>query len=330
LRFEIDATVRRPSGFLLEARFACDADALGLVGPSGSGKSTLLEAIGGIESGARVVLDGVDCSRVPLARRNVGYVTQDALLFPHLTVRQNLSYSPRAGPVDDVARAFRIDGLLDRMPRHLSGGERRRVALARAIASRPRLLLLDEPFSGLDETRRRDAMSFLDEVRKTFRVPMVIVSHWADEIIGLTDWALRLEGGKLTAAGPSATLLRGSETHVDNYLKGNVVGRGRVRAEGVELAAMIPDGVEGTVRVACYAHDILIGMREPRDISARNVLPVTILHVPGTGDPLLLEVGPPRLRVLVTRAAADALGLASGMRAYAVLKATSLVYLGAA
>jgi molybdate transport system ATP-binding protein len=330
LRIEVEAAIGRPSGFQLDARFACDSMALGLVGPSGSGKSTLLDAIAGIERGARVVLDGEDCSRVPLARRRVGYVTQDALLFPHLTVRQNLSYSPRAGPIDDVARALRIDGLLDRMPRHLSGGERRRAALARAIASRPRLLLLDEPFSGLDEMRRRDAMSLLAEVGRTFRVPMVIVSHWADEIIGLTDWALRLEEGRIIAAGPSATLLRGGETRIDNYLGGRVAGRGRVEVEGVELAAMIPEGVEGPVRVACYAHDILLGTREPRDLSARNVLEVTVLAVPCESDPLLLEVGPPRLRVLVTRAAADSLGLVSGARAYAVIKATSLVYLGAA
>jgi molybdate transport system ATP-binding protein len=330
MRFDVDATVRRPSGFVLAARFSCDAEALGLVGPSGSGKSTLLDAIAGIERGARVVLDDVDCSAVPLAERHVGHVAQDALLFPHLTVRRNLSYSPRAGRVEEVARALRIDGLLERMPRHLSGGERRRVALARALASRPRLLLLDEPFSGLDEKRRRDAMSIVSEVRKSFHVPMVIVSHWADEIISLTDWAVRLEEGRVVGAGPSASLLRGAEMHPDNYLRGQVIGPGRIDVDGVELFAALPDGVEGAVRVACYAHDILLGTREPRDLSARNVLPVTVLSVPQGGDPVLLEVGPPRLRVLVTREAAESLGLCSGVRAYAIFKASSLLYLGAA
>jgi molybdate transport system ATP-binding protein len=330
VRFEIDAAIRRPSGFVLAARFSCEADALGLVGPSGSGKSTLLDAIAGIEKGARVVLDGADCSAVPLARRRVGYVTQDALLFPHLTVRGNLLYSPRAGPIDDVARALQIDGLLDRMPRHLSGGERRRVALARVLASRPRILLLDEPFSGLDETRRRDAMSLLSGVRRAFGIPMVIVSHRADEIIGLTDWAIRLEEGRLVAAGPGPTLLRASDTHMDNYLEGRVLDSGRICVDGVELAAMVPDRVEGRVRVACYAHDVLLGTQEPRGLSARNVLPVTVFSVPQDRDPVLVEVGPPRLRVLVTRDALESLGLGPGMPAYAVVKATSIVYLGAA
>ncbi len=330
MKFEIDATVRRRSGFVLEARFSCDAESLGLVGPSGSGKSTLLDAVAGIERGSRVVLNGVDCSEVPLARRNIGYLTQDALLFPHLSVRRNLSYSPRAGPVEAVARTLRIDHLLDRMPRHLSGGERRRAALARAIASRPRLLLLDEPFSGLDETRRRDAMSLLSEIRRTFQLPLVIVSHWADEIIGLTDWAVRLEEGRVVAAGPSASLLRGGEVQVDNYLKGHVTGPGRLDVGGVELVAAIPEGVGGDVRVAVYAHDILLGTREPRDLSARNVIPVTVLSAPQGGETVLLEVGPPPLRVLVTREATESLGLKSGVRAFAVLKATSFVYLGAA
>src|SRR5262245_27698208 len=133
MKFQIEARVRRPTGWTLDVRIDCVADSLGLVGPRGSGKSTLLGAIAGIEPGARVVLDGRDISSLALHHREVGYVTQDALLFPHLTVRQNLAYSPTAGPPDDVARALGIDALLDRMPRNLSGGERKRAALARAI-----------------------------------------------------------------------------------------------------------------------------------------------------------------------------------------------------
>ncbi len=151
MKFEIEARIPRPAGFILDASFLCEAQTVGIVGPSGSGKSTLLDAIAGIEPGARVVLDGEDVSERPLHRRDVGYVTQDALLFPHLSVRSNLLFSPRAGALGDVPAALGIERLLERMPRHLSGGERRRVALARAVLSRPRLLLLDEPFAGLDD-----------------------------------------------------------------------------------------------------------------------------------------------------------------------------------
>src|SRR5262249_51697399 len=127
MRFEVDVHVLRSSGFALDAAFVCKADSLGIVGPSGSGKSTLLNAIAGIEPAEGVVLDGMDPSGLPLHKRNVGYVTQDALLFPHLTVRQNLLFSPRAGSIDSVARALGIGHLLERRPRNLSGGERRRV-----------------------------------------------------------------------------------------------------------------------------------------------------------------------------------------------------------
>jgi molybdate transport system ATP-binding protein len=173
-------------------------------------------------------------------------------------------------------------------------------------------------------------MSLLIEVGKTFHVPMVLVSHRADETIGLTDWAIRLEEGKVIAAGPSAGLLRDSETHVDNYLTGRVVGPGRIDIEGLELTAMVPAGTAGKVRVACYAHEVLLASRAPEGLSARNVFPVTVTAVPREGDPLLLEIGPPRLRVLVTREALETLGLGTGSRAHAVVKATSLVYLGAA
>jgi molybdate transport system ATP-binding protein len=330
VKFEIAAEVVRPAGFRLQASIDCEADAVGLVGPSGSGKSTLLDAVAGIEPGARVVLDGRDASRLPLESREVGYVTQDALLFPHLTVRENLLYSPRAEGLGDVPAALGIGRLLDRKPRNLSGGESRRVALGRAILSRPRVLLLDEPFGGLDEVRRREAMSLLDRVRRAYRLPMILVSHLADEIIGLTDWAIRLDGGRVIAAGPSASVLRASETRIDNYLEGIVSRPGHVRVEEVEFHALLPEGVDGRVRVACYAHDVLLAREAPAGISARNVFPVRITSVAPAGDAILVGLEKPALRALLTAEAVSALGLRPGVDAFAVVKATSVVYLGPA
>jgi len=328
MKFEFEVRERRRTGFSLEVRESIEADSVGLVGPSGSGKSTLLDSVAGVESGARVILGGVDCSRVPLEKREVGYVTQDALLFPHLSVRENLLYSPRAKDLGDVPQALGVGHLLERMPRNLSGGERRRVALGRAILSRPRVLLLDEPFGGLDETRRREAMSLLDQVRRTYRLPMILVSHLADEVIGLTDWAIRLEEGRVVARGPSVTVLRASETQIDNYVTGTVVGPGRVRVGSTELSVILPDAATGSVRLACYAHDILLATREPEQISARNVLRTRVSSIEGSGAAALVELEEPHLRALLTLRAIESLALKPGAEVFAILKATSIAYLG--
>jgi molybdate transport system ATP-binding protein len=330
MRFDVEARVRRRSGFSLEASVSCEAGSLGIVGPSGSGKSTLLDVLAGVEPGGRVSLDGADVSKVPLHRRRVGYVTQDPLLFPHLTVRRNLEYAPGARSVEDVATALGILDLLDRMPRHLSGGERRRAALARAIASQPRLLLLDEPFSGLDERRRREAMSLLDQARRRFALPMVLVSHFAEEVIALTDAAVRLEDGKVAAVGPSASVLRAGETQIDNFFTGCVVGPSLVRCGHVDLHAYVPEGVAGDVRLACYAHDVLLATSEPKEISARNVLWTMATGVEPAGEAVLVTLAAPPVKSLITREAADRLGVEEGKRLVAILKATSISYLGPA
>ncbi len=325
---EVEADVRRRD-FRLRASLRSESDRLAIVGPSGSGKSTLLDVIAGIEPG-RVVLDGEDVTRVPLHRRGIGYVMQDAPLFPHLTVRRNLAYGPRAAGVEEIAAHLGIAHLLDRMPRHLSGGERRRVALARAIASRPRLLLLDEPFAGLDEALRREAMSLLHRVCRETAVPMALVSHSPAEVLGLADRAVRLEGGAIVAEGPSASLLRAGETGIDNYFVARVVGKGRVRAGNVDLSVALPEGASGAVRLGCYAHEILLAREAPSAISARNVFPAVVRETVPAGDAVLATLDDPPLRVLLTAEAARDLNVAPGAPLVAVVKSTSIAYLGAA
>lgn len=201
MKLSVSLHIERKTGFVLDISFECSAQTLGVVGPSGSGKSSLLDCIAGVEHGGAVMLDGIDYSKLPLHKRDVGYVTQDTLLFPHLTVRDNLRYSPRAQAIEETAKALGIDGLLGRMPRHLSGGERKRVALARALASRPHILLLDEPFGGLDEVRRLEALHLLSQVRRQYSIPMILVSHRADDLHGNADWVICLEHGKVAASG---------------------------------------------------------------------------------------------------------------------------------
>jgi molybdate transport system ATP-binding protein len=227
-----------------------------------------------------------------------------------------------------VSRSLGIESLLEGMPRNLSGGERRRVALARALMARPRLLLLDEPFAGLDEARRREAKALIGQVRRTYGIPMVLVSHLADEVVGLTDWAIRLEAGRVVASGPSASVLRASETAIDNYFAGTVIGPDRIRAGALELNVLLPESSRGEVRLACYAHEILLALERPRGISARNVFPDRVQSVQLAAGAALVELEGSHLRALVTPEAVESLALRPGAEVFAIIKATSIACLG--
>lgn len=202
--------------FSLAASFESEGRVTGLFGASGAGKSSLINMIAGLLRPDRgtIVIDGetVDDSaagiHVPTWRRRIGYVFQDARLFPHLNVAQNLDYGRRMNRLapDPAQRARVVDlldigALLDRRPGKLSGGERQRVALGRAILSKPRLLLLDEPLGALDEARKLEILPYLVRLRDEANVPMVYVSHDAAELRQLATHIVMLRQGRVTSFG---------------------------------------------------------------------------------------------------------------------------------
>jgi molybdate transport system ATP-binding protein len=202
--------------FTLEAAFTSEGRVTGLFGASGAGKSSLINMIAGLVTPDRgiIALDGETLDdtasriHVPPYRRRIGYVFQDARLFPHLDVRQNLDYGRRMNKLaEDPAQRTRvidlldIGTLLDRRPGKLSGGERQRVAFGRALLSKPRLLLLDEPLGGLDEDRKREILPYLVRLRDEAGIPMVYVSHDAAELRQLATQIVMLKGGRITAFG---------------------------------------------------------------------------------------------------------------------------------
>ncbi|MGV7219426.1 molybdenum ABC transporter ATP-binding protein [Bradyrhizobium sp. UFLA05-112] len=202
--------------FSLQASFASEGRVTGLFGASGSGKTTLVNMIAGLLRPDRgtIVIDGetVDDTaasiHVPAYRRRIGYVFQDARLFPHLNVAQNLDYGRRMNRLaHDPAQQKRIvdlldiGALLDRRPGKLSGGERQRVALGRALLSKPRLLLLDEPLGALDESRKLEILPYLVRLRDEANVPMVYVSHDAAELRQLATQIVMLRQGRVTSFG---------------------------------------------------------------------------------------------------------------------------------
>jgi molybdate transport system ATP-binding protein len=199
----------------------------GLFGPSGSGKTTLLEIISGlrrpetglIKTDDRVLIDTDRNFSLPTEKRRIGYVPQDLALFPHLSVRKNLLYGVKyADPneprpaMDHIIEVLEIEMLLERKIGSLSGGEKQRVAFARAILASPRLLLLDEPLANLDQPLKEKMIVYLQHLRDEFQIPMIYVSHDADEVVSLCDEVAVLQSGQIICSGSPEAVFSAAPT----------------------------------------------------------------------------------------------------------------------
>lgn len=325
-----------------------------VVGPSGAGKTSLLEAVAGLRPArGRVVVGGEvlqDTARgrfLPPERRRLGYVPQDGALFPHLSVRRNLLFGrgtlgrPR-GAAAPAARAelaelvevLELEPLLERYPRHLSGGERRRVALARALLAHPRLLLLDEPTAGLDPLRARRALAGILRVRERAGVPLLAVTHRREEALALAAEVVLLEAGRVLAAGDAREVLRRPQVlaAAGDARSGNVAPA-RVLShdpEGGVTLARLEAGAEVTiphhpelaagsaVLLGVDAEDLLVATAPPRGLSARNAFEGSIDELTRVGPSVYARVGP--WLVHLTPAAVRELELAPGRRVWLVVK----------
>lgn len=198
--------------FTLEVSLELDARTTALYGPSGAGKTSLMECIAGLRKlrSGSIQLNGRDVTALPPRARRVGYVPQDDALFPHLSVRRNIFYGAHAfhgTEVDggrDVIDVLEIAPILDRGVRQLSGGERKRVALARALLSRPEVLLLDEPLAGVDLELRNRVLGYLLRVRDEFPIPIIYVTHQQEEVAALCERIVVLERGRVARTAPVA------------------------------------------------------------------------------------------------------------------------------
>jgi molybdate transport system ATP-binding protein len=212
---------KRLGDFFLSVRFKTGNGVTAVYGPSGAGKTTLVNMISGLVAPDRgqiaidgaVLFDSAQRINLPPHRRRIGYVFQEGRLFPHLSVQQNLDYGRRmCGLPPDLAQMRRIVDLLDighlieRRPGKLSGGERQRIAIGRALLTRPRLLLLDEPLASLDVARKREILPYLQRLRDEVGVPMVYVSHQAAELRRIATAVVRLDAGSVAAAGGTELL----------------------------------------------------------------------------------------------------------------------------
>lgn len=322
-----------------------------LFGPSGAGKSTLLRIIAGHEQSAagRIRFDGETWQdgRVFVAphRRGVGYLFQDARLFPHLSVHGNLHYAARRAPggnsapeFAEVVEALDLGPLLGRRIQMLSGGERQRVALGRTLLSRPRLLLMDEPLAALDRQRKAEILPYIASLPERFGVPVIYVTHALDEVVRLAGRMVVLSHGSLRAAGTTSEILERLDLQDETgRFEAGVAVEGRVLShdpayrltrvalgdQSVEMPALdLPVG--DSVRLRIRARDVALATARPTGLSVRNSLEGRIAEIreePETAfAETLIEIGGQRLRARITRAAVAELGLEAGMPVYALVK----------
>lgn len=357
------AVEKRLGSFLLDVAF--DAPTPGIValfGPSGCGKSTTINIIAGlllpdhgeISLGEDVLLDIRRKIAIAAERRGIGYVFQDARLFPHLNVASNLRYAQRRArrapyvSLERVLAMLDLEPLLSRRVHRLSGGERQRVALGRALLSQPRLLLLDEPLAALDRDRREEVLPYLETLRDQLSIPMIYVSHQFDEVLRLATHIVLMQAGKVAAEGgitqmsldPKLRALIGPDA-VGAVIDGTVIGEDaasgltRVRVGNGELKIEAARLVAGArMRVQLLARDVIVSTRMAQYLSVRNSLPgvVTAIDGDGTGkagdlgsDLVSIDIGAGvSILARVTRAATRELELAVGAAVWALVKAVSL------
>lgn len=353
----LEVRARRSFGkFTLDVDFATGPGGLtALFGRSGAGKTLVVNMLAGLvrPSEGRIAIDGnllFDSARgidLPPEKRRLGYVFQEGRLFPHISVRSNLAYgTPRRGSAaaraefGHIVALLGLDALLERRPRDLSGGEKQRVAIGRALLAAPQLVLMDEPLASLDAARKAEILPYIERLRDELRLPIVYVSHVMEEIVRLADTVVLISNGRVSATGPIEEVMSRLDLRpmTGRYEAGAVLAATvESHDEGYALTALrFPGGrllvplielpVGARLRVRVRARDVSIALTPPRDISILNIFPGRIVQVgedAAAQVDLLVDVGSPLWARVTARSFHD-LGLAPGKSVYALIKAVAI------
>jgi molybdate transport system ATP-binding protein len=350
----VDIEFRR-GDFHLRADFSAGPGLTAFFGRSGCGKTTLANLIAGLARplkgrlsiGEHVLFDSATNHFVPPERRRIGYVFQEGRLFPHLSVRKNLLYSRRFLPrgvvapePDEIIELLSLGPLLQRRTQNLSGGEKQRVAIGRALLSAPDLLVMDEPLAALDATRKSEILPFIEKLRDDAGIPIVYVSHALDEVIRLADTLVILDDGRTVASGGVEEIMSRLDLRplTGRYEAGAVLSvtvRGHDKSWGLtELGfaggRLLVPGLEaplGTeLRMRIRARDVSLSLEKPEGSSFLNIMEATVREIAPSDGPqteVLLDVGTP-LVARVTYKSIATMGLEPGKRVYALVKAAAI------
>ena len=357
----LEVALRHTLGtFQLDVAFEAPAGVTVLFGRSGSGKSTVVNAVAGLidPSVGRVAVDGellVDTATgisLPPHRRRIGYVFQEDRLFPHLDVRANLTFgrwfarrrrSERTAPasveLDQVVDLLGIEQLLHRRPMGLSGGEKQRVAIGRALLAEPQLILADEPLAALDEARKGEILPYFERLRDDLSIPILYVSHAAAEVARLATTVVAIEDGRIVRVGDAIDVLADPSVLPTGIRDAGAILNAAVTAHHEDGLTELDAGGERlylprverplgrVVRVRIAAQDVMLSRREPQEISALNVLRGTISAVrsgDGPGALVSLDTLAGRLLARVTRRSVAALDLTPGTTCFAIVKTVAI------
>ncbi len=349
---------KRLGTFQIEARFtAPDAGITALFGRSGAGKTSIVNMLAGllrpdrgrIAVGGETLFSSAERIDLPPERRRLGYIFQEGRLFPHYSVRGNLTYGAgrrdRTVGFDAVVALLGLAPLLERRPGDLSGGEKQRVAIGRALLASPRLLLMDEPLAALDAPRKAEILPFIERLRDELRLPIIYVSHAMEEIVRLADTLVLLSAGKVAAVGTVEELTSRLDLRpltgrheAGAVIRATVAGHdvtyglselafagGRLRVSRLALPLGTP------VRVRIRARDVALATARPTGISIRNIVAARIVEIAPDEGALVdirLDIGRPEQPVAlwarITQRAARELNLAVGSEVFALLKTVAL------
>ncbi|MCF8210254.1 MAG: molybdenum ABC transporter ATP-binding protein [Rhodoferax sp.] len=352
----IQSVLQRP-GFQLDMAFALPASGItALFGASGSGKTTALRVLAGLEPTARgricvrgeVWQDSAQRIFKPVHQRAVGYVFQEASLFEHLNVEDNLQYGFRRTPHhqrtqswDATLALLGIGHLLGRWPHELSGGERQRVSIGRALASSPRLLLLDEPLAALDRARKAEILPYLERLQQQLALPVILVTHAIEEVVSLADRVIFMHAGRTApVVSLQDALARPDSPLFDDHGPVSVLQGELEPADGDGLSAFVhgalrvrlslpPGTVASATRLRVLARDVSLATLQPQRLSILNQFPVTItaLHPqPGGRFTVVCQLADGQtLLAEITRYSCQALALHAGQTAWALVKSVALM-----